>query len=212
MAHGELGEALGNGRKLLEQLLALTVAGIPGLGVIRRGGQKDMAHPEASGLAEALGVGGMEAAAVLLGGLRHVQLLLQQGGDGGIGVVQRLGGALEQAEGRGPLAQQLAHHQGPGRLELGGAGGIRRVELHLLGDGGLLDGGPADPDGRGAGAPRDHLDIDLLHGDGPLASFTHELVTTGDIAERKAPHVHQAREGEEQDDGQAQEDVQLVDP
>src|SRR5690554_4213441 len=80
VAHSKLGEAFGNCRQLFDQRFTQAILSVTRFGIVRSSGQQNMAHGELGRLAETLGVGVEEATAGRLLGLRHLKLLLQQGG------------------------------------------------------------------------------------------------------------------------------------
>ncbi|MNQ64652.1 hypothetical protein D3C85_790840 [compost metagenome] len=163
MTLGQFGEALGGIGQLAQQFLPEAVLGIAGPGIVGRRGQQDMPDPQPGRLGKALPVRLEEAPAGRLVRFRHPQFALQQHGHGlvvllALGVHHR-----RQTEHGGALAEQLAHHQGAGGLQLGFGQGARRVERRFPGDGGFAEFHRAHADHRGW-CVLQILDCDQLHG------------------------------------------------
>ena len=112
-----------------EQLLAGLFLAHAFLNVVRGGCEKDVADRHQGRTAEAGRVGGVEALAVLLGGLRDVEFQFQHAGDAVFFV-----GDVAQLEAAGLLQEQFADHKASGGLVPGFGDFLGRVVLHFPGD------------------------------------------------------------------------------
>ncbi len=158
---GELGEALGRGGKLLQRGLGARLGRGPRLGVVGRRREQDVLRIEQVGRAEARLVGIVVAPALVLACLGRAHLALDQARDHGflgqdVVIGRVIGRVIGHGAGRGGepdprrlLQQQLAHHQGVGRLAHRRGRRRGRMVLHLGMDRVAADLHAIHPDAHG---------------------------------------------------------------